>query len=65
MRKPTIKQKVLEYVAHHPGCSLAEVCERVAPTQQRRAETAVAILWSTGKMKVENNILHDISPKPC
>lgn len=64
MHKPTIKQQVHHYIALHPGCSLAEVCEKVAPKQQKRAETAVAILWSTGKVRVENNILHNIAAQP-
>ena len=62
--KQTIKQKVHQYIAHHPGCSLAQVCEEVAPKQQKRAETAVAILWSNGLVKVEDNILHNIAPRP-
>jgi len=62
--RTTIKQRVHQYIAQHPGCSLAQVCEEVAPKQQKRAETAVAILWSKGLVKVENNILHDIAPRP-
>ena len=62
--KQTIKQRIHHYIAQHPGCSLYQACEAVAPKQHRRAEMAVAILWSKGLVKVESNILHNIAPSP-
>ncbi len=52
-RPMTIKQKVLQYVARHPGCSVAEVCDTVAPKRRALVKTAIGISWMEGNLKAE------------